>query len=1485
MRLIFTVVDDVGDAHDIHLDADPDTPVSSVARVLAQQAGAAATAEATGQDVPTLYVEGTPVPEDATLRESPLRDAAVVGLGRPAGEAPVEPRGLVEVRTVSGPGAGAVHRLDIGEYRIGLSNDGLPQVGRYMPDRPQARLTVGPGGRCTVTPHQLRGTQEEQAGAAPRLSLDRTDVDAEAPWPFGAELLVGDCLLELVRPDAPDAALQPSEDGTGWDYNRPPRLLPPTPQTRFTLPSPPVEPQRRPLPYIAAVVPLVAALAGVLIFNRLAFLLFGLLSPVAVIGNYVMTRRSGRQTYATQLAEFREKKTRIEADARAALVAERAARRRDFPDPASVLLTAVGPRHGLWERRTSDADFLELRVGTADQPSEVVLQDPTRDEHRRQDPWDAYDVPVTVKLREHKVLGIAGRGPVTHAVARWAVAQAAVLHSPTDLVMYVLTTGRQGEDAWSWLRWLPHVRQQTGDVTVTGLATVGTDTESSARRVSELTALIAARAAALAERKTVRAPDVLVVLDGARRLRSLPGVVQILRDGPAVGVHALCLDEEERLLPEECQAVVVEEPVTGPGGRATLRVGRSRSSTLTGVRPDAVPEGWCRSVARALGPVRDSSGGEEEGSVLPSSARLLDVLAIDPPTAEGVAARWQAGGRTTTAVVGVSLDGPFAVDLRRDGPHGLVAGTTGAGKSELLQTLVASLAVANRPDAMTFVLVDYKGGSAFKDCVSLPHTVGMVTDLDAHLVERALTSLSAELKRREHILADAGAKDIEDYVDLLLREPGRTPMPRLLIVIDEFASMVRDLPDFVKGLVNIAQRGRSLGIHLILATQRPGGVVSPEIRANTNLRIALRVTDASESQDVLTAPDAASIPKSAPGRAYVRLGQTSLVPFQAGRVGGRRPGAVATSAPEPWIVPFGWSQLGQPLPARPRTAQREADDVVTDLAVLVEAIRGASDVLAVPQQHSPWLPPLPTNLTLEELPPVMRRPGGYDLPPVPFGLVDQPSEQRQAPVLLDLATLGHLHVVGSPRAGRSQALRTIAGALARVHSSRDLHLYGIDCGNGALLALDSLPHTGAVVQRTQPDRLGRLLNRLTAEVGRRQDLLARRGAADLAELRRALPVEERPAHLVVLLDRWEVFDKTLAEYDSGALLGGILALLREGASVGVHLVLAGDRTLFSTRVSSTTEDKLVLRMNEKAEYAMIGVPQRAVPDEIPPGRALRAADKAEVHVALLDRDPTGAAQALALQRIGEARTRLDADVPRALRPFRVDLLPDRITPEEAAGYAPASGSRPGPLWALVGVGGDDLAAYGPDLSLTPSFLVGGPQRSGRSTVLLTMALSLLEGGASLIVAAPRRSPLRALAGRPGVLAVYDGSDIPREDLEKELEDASGRPVAVVVDDADAIQQTAAEPILSEICRTGGEFGRALLLAGQIERLAAGFSGWFAEARRNRQGVLISPQAAGDGELIGGKIPRSRLGTGKPGRVFFNGGDGKLRMLQVPETTL
>lgn len=810
----------------------------------------------------------------------------------------------------------------------------------------------------------------------------------------------------------------------------------------------------------------------------------------------------------------------------------------------------------------------------------------------------------------------------------------------------------------------------------------------------------------------------------------------------------------------------------------------------------------------------------------------------------------------------------------RDGPHGLIAGTTGAGKSELLQTLVASLAVVNRPDELTFVLVDYKGGSAFKDCARLPHTVGMVTDLDPHLVERALASLSAELRRREQLLAAAGAKDIQDYTRQ--RQAGATPpLPRLLLVIDEFATMVRELPEFLTGLVNLAQRGRSLGLHLLLATQRPSGVVTPEIRANTNLRIALRVTDRTESTDVLDAPDAAAIRADTPGRAYVRLGASSLVPFQSGRVGGRRPGAVVASVDGPWATPLEWPSLGAPLPGRP-VAGRGEQAQVTDLSVLVDALTQAAVLAGVPRQPSPWLPALGEAVLLEELPAAPAAAGA--LAPVPYGVADLPDEQAQRTAALDLATCTHLLVVGAARSGRSQVLRTLAGSVARLHSTADVHLYAIDCGNGALLPLAALPHCGAVVQRSQTERVVRLVSRLRAEVERRQALVGQAGYADLTEQRRRSAASDRLPHLLVLLDRWEGWTTTLGELDGGRLTDSLMVLLREGASVGVHLVITGDRSLLSGRISATTEDRLALRLADKLDYTLLGLSPKAVPDGLPAGRAVRADSGIQTQVALLAPGASGQEQAQALAEIGRQARERDVEVVRARRPFAVQDLPAQI--DFATAWDLRDGDTP-PLFALVGVGGDELRARGPDLAGTPTFLVAGPPRSGRSTLLLTMALSLLRAGTQLIVCAPRPSPLRALVTAAGVRALHTGAELPAGALSQQLHAGPG-PVVVVLDDAELYRDCEAKDVLRALVQGLAGAGRGLVLGGAADDIGAGFSGWQVQARQNRNGALLCPQGLGDGDLIGVRLPRSAIGGPvSPGRALLHLGDGQPVTVQVP----
>ncbi|ABS04587.1 FtsK/SpoIIIE domain-containing protein [Kineococcus radiotolerans] len=1444
MRLAVTVVDPrAGSRRDLVVEADPRTPFGDLAPVL-------------GTSGARVFHDGAELAPDVLLGDSGVREGAVLSLHDASGCVPAEPGGSVELRVVGGTGAGAVHRLGVGEHLVGPAGT-VPVHGPAT-----VRVAVAPTGAVLVS----------AAGGEPRL--ETVELRAAQLWSAGDLVDLGATLLGIGVPTAPDAVLEPAaasaEEVAGFDYNRPPRLLPPDRTTRFRLPHPPGDPARRPFPVVAALAPLAMSATMVAVSHHYAYLAIGLLTPVVVVANALVDRRAGRTSHRAVLARYRREKLTTEDDAARALVAERRARRDSAPDPAELLLTAIGPRARLWERRRRDADHLHVRVGLADLPSDVVVEDPEQLEHRRLVTATASRVPVTVPLAEHPVTGVAGAGARALA-ARWLV-QLAVLQSPRDVSLHVLTSAA-GLAEWEWVRWVPHARAEAG-----GAASVfvGTTTETWARRVAELGAALEDRRRALADLPAgarLDVPDLVVVLDGARRLRSLPGVVTLLTDGPALGVRVVCCEEDRRSLPEECSAVVEERP------DGSLRVERQRHPVVAGVLPDLPAPGWAARIARALAPVRDA-GNDDAGAGLPDGSRLLDVLGLEPPTPQAVSARWLLSPASTTAVVGESLDGPFGIDLRADGPHGLVAGTTGSGKSELLQTIVASLAVANRPDAMTFVLVDYKGGAAFKDCVDLPHTVGMVTDLDTHLVARALTSLGAELHHREQLLAAAGAKDLEDHDDLREADPGRglPRIPRLLIVIDEFASLARELPDFVTGLVNIAQRGRSLGIHLLLATQRPTGVVSAEIRANTNLRIALRVTDAAESSDVLDAPDAARIAKATPGRAYVKLGHGSLVPFQSGRVGGRRPGvSSAQDVPAPWSAPLPPADLGRPAPRRPRGPAARDDAAETDLRHLVAAVRAAAEDLGVPAPRSPWLPALPALLSAADLP----APTGTNA--ATYGTVDVPERQRRDGLEFDLDVHGHLYVVGAPRSGRSQLLRTLAARLAERVPTADLHLYGLDCGGGALLALAALPHTGAVVQRSETDRAVRLLTRLREEVLRRQGELGALGVADVGEQRALAAAGGPPAwpHLVLLLDRWEGFLGGLAELDGQAPLELVTTLLREGAGVGVHVVVAGDRQLLTGRTGTLVEDKLLLRLTDRADAVLAGLSARQVPEDVQPGRLLRAGTGAEAQVAVLGDDPSGPAQVAALAALAERLRTRDAGTPRERRPFRLDVLPTSLDYDRALELTERG---PGRLVALVGVGGDDLTGLGPDLLAGPgTAIVAGPARSGRSTVLLTMARSLLDQGAQVVIAAPRPSPLRALAGRPGVRAVLTGDDLTAAELEPLLGAAAG-PAVLLVDDAEVLRNCAADGWLSGLVARCGRDGTAVIVAGEASEVGSGFSNWQVPLRRNRCGVLIAPGDVMAGDVVGARVPRSALGApAQPGRVLLHTGDGELRTVAVPQS--
>ncbi|MEJ2863976.1 FtsK/SpoIIIE domain-containing protein [Actinomycetospora flava] len=1355
-------------------------------------------------------------------------DGATIRLGAPTVSDHAAPGALVAA-VVTGPSAGTVVPLPTGRTTLGR----VPPLDLADRDvsRQHVHLDVDAAGSVTAS----------DAGSTNGSTLDGRPLTTSTVVSDGALLWLGQSAVTVRRVPRPDAAVRADGEG-GLLYNRPPRLTPPRRARRVQLPTMPKAPEKRDWPVVMILAPLALGIVMAVVLKQPAFLLFVLLSPVMLISSAVSDRRKGVKSHRAALRAYRAEREAAEEQLRTALAEEVEHRRRDGPDPAELLVAVRGPASTVWHRHRTDVDFLELRLGLGD-----LVPDTEVKSGHEVTPADTrlFAVPVTVRLPDAGALGLAGPATSVQRLARWCVGQAALLHSPRDLEI-VLFTQPSRRDVWEWVRWLPHLRASGGGPWVR----LGIDEETTRARVAELTEEVDRRRDLIRSRGAAtvldRLPTILVVLDGARGLRNLAGMGPLLQDGPALGLVFLCLDDADTMLPRECTAVASFD--RNDPSRLVLRH-KTLESPLETVA-DQVGARWSEAVGRSLAPLRDADPSLAEGA-LPDEARFTDLAGLTPPRPDELLRRWAQRPRSTVALLGASAEGPFAVDMA-DGPHALIAGTTGAGKSGLLQTLVASLAVANRPDALNVLLIDYKGGAAFRDCARLPHCVGVVTDLDAGATGRALTSLRAELKRREQVLDEAGSPDIGHYWNAAARRPGADPLPRLAIVIDEFAQLVTEMPEFVTGLVDVAARGRSLGIHLVLATQQPAGVVNNQIRSNTTIRISLRVADETSSTDVVGIPDAGRLPRI-PGRAFIKIGAETPTAIQTARTDTSRPGA-ATRRRRPTVTPVRWETSGQPLAEPPEPPLPPGQR--TDLSEIVDAVGEAARLAGIPVQRSPWQPPLPALVRAD----LLRGPEWT----VPLGLEDLPEQQRQHAAVLDLRHGGHLAVVGAPRSGRSTVLRTLAAGIGTSMSPDDAHLFVVDCGGSALRPVADLPHCGAVVSGQEADRVDRLLSRLLVEVARRQRLISAAGVSDLAEYRHDM-TDGAPPYLVLLLDGYEGFVGVFGDLEGGRVVTDLQRLLRDGPAVGVRAVLAGDRSVLVGQTGSLISERLVLRLASETDYAFAGLSAREVPEDLPVGRAVRAETGTQVQLAVLGADPSGRAQSAAFAEVSvAARTRPGPRVA----PMRVDPLPDAISLEQARALPRGPG-------VLVGVGGDELAG----LTLDPlvdgrSMLVHGPRRSGRSTALAVMAHDALAAGLRVITWTTRPSPLQDVEGA----ADLRGATLPEEDLTASLADG---PAWVLVDDVEAVADQPAGAALTRLLKNGGE-GHTVVIAGATDLVAGAMRGPAIEAARGGVGLILCPNQPIVGAVFTGapRVPRSLVGGGSPGRgVLLRA--GLLTSIQVP----
>jgi S-DNA-T family DNA segregation ATPase FtsK/SpoIIIE len=426
-------------------------------------------------------------------------------------------------------------------------------------------------------------------------------------------------------------------------------------------------------------------------------------------------------------------------------------------------------------------------------------------------------------------------------------------------------------------------------------------------------------------------------------------------------------------------------------------------------------------------------------------------------------------------------------------------------------------------DHCTFVLVDFKGGAAFDRLVALPHVVGSVTDLDEHLAARALCCLEAELRRRERLLRDARAGDITAYVRARRADPSLAALPRLVVVVDEFATLVAELPDFVDALVDMAQRGRSLGVHLVLATQRPAGAVKDSIRTNTNLRIALRVVDGGDSRDVVGCDDAAHLPVHRPGRAVARCGSGEPTTFQTALISDRRgPSASAPVRARRWL-PTAATTLGDQT--RDPSAPPSDDTTPTDLELLVDAVCAAHDAAGLATPTRPWPDPLPDVVTHAELVAL-----GGD---AAFALADAPHRQAIEPCAW--RPDGNLVVAGLPGSGVTSAMRAILLSLARTRPAESLHAYVVTTDVDALRPLERLPHCGAVIAVDDLERAVRLLRTLGDELRSRRQATTT-GTPTIVTVVDGVAALRRELEAAQLIDEIELLEQLAAEGPAAGLV-------------------------------------------------------------------------------------------------------------------------------------------------------------------------------------------------------------------------------------------------------------------------------------------------------------------------------------------------------------
>ncbi|MFC4913028.1 type VII secretion protein EccCa [Actinomadura gamaensis] len=1219
-------------------------------------------------------------------------------------------------------------------------------------------------------------------------------------------------------------------------------------------------------------------------------------------GQVSRQRRTQRERYLEYLEEVRAQLGEAEQAARD--------RARTLDPPPEALYDIVRDPMRLWERRRQSPDFLRVRIGTGEMPGPPLE---LGEQANALTPADAFmmaeakaalrrfetapDMPLAVPLDMAGNVSIVGERADVLAVIRAILAQLTAFHAPEDVALGVVHAPNGLAD-WDWAKWMPHTQDQDRK-----------DGPVRARLISPSAQQLSWTLADELKERTDFATEIrrgLGQKEAYRLLRRLVLVfdshgsvaTELVRPDDTIPPAGLGVTVVHLLADQRHEPGDVSVRITVHGVRVLvedLRTGGRFEGEL-----DQVPAATLTGLARMLAPLRLSAESVEETARQSGSLDITRLLGVDDAERLPLHRLWAPRGERAFLRVPIGLDDngqPVILDLKEAaqlgmGPHGLCVGATGSGKSELLRTLVLSLAATHSPEQVSMVLVDYKGGATFAPFASLPHVAGVITNLedDAGLIERAYTSLSGEVQRRQQVLRDAGnIASIGDYnYQRTHHRPDLPPLPHLLVIIDEFGELLTARPDFIELFLSIGRIGRSIGVHLLLSSQRIESGKLRGLETYLSYRIGLRTFSEEESRTVLDTPDAFHLP-ALPGFGYLKVDTSLYQRFKGGFVSGpyRRPvDEEADETERPSVRPYpaygmadGSAEGG--LAAEAAMPERSAGPTLLD--VFVRQLVGQ-------RVQNIWLPPLPAAAALNQIiGPPQKAPEGLKAPAqirpmnVPVGLLDDPRRQRQYRWDLDLTVSGgHIAVIGGPQTGKTTLLRTLVLSLALTHTPEQVSVYALDLVGGGLHALASLPNVGGVAGRTDTERVRRTVEEVKGMLEHRQEVFREHGIDSVARLRQ-LHAEGRVPELpctdvLLLIDGFGALRTDFEDIDDD-----ISDLLQRGGGYGVHVV-AGMLRWHDVRIAmqSNFGQRVELRINDAADSAI----DRKLAETISaqqPGRALTDA-KLFGHVALPRLDSR-----LEAADLGEVVETTAASLRRAWSgptAPAVRVLPHLLPAKDL----PAPGAVPD----AVPIGVDERALepvlldlFGDDQNL----LVLGDEECGKTTLLRLVADGLIArySSAELVFAVmdPRRTlheviPEPYLGGYAGNARLAAGlATAVAKELETRLDTSaeSAPRVVVLADDYDLLTTAGQQPLAPFLpfIPSGRDIGLHFVIARRVAGASRGLYEPVLQAVRESGASAL--QMSGDrseGQLFPPHYPAPL----PPGRGLWIQRGGSTRLIQT-----